>query len=107
MSNEDIVDLLRQGASEQFGAEKLKSLQKILPSQEEVHVDTKINDMSPSLSLNLNCANSIKYSRYVSLVLAKCILRCHDRYFYQCKPFLHTSLPSSEVSAEGLDNFCG
>ena len=36
MPNEDIVDLLRNGESEKFGAEKLKSLQKILPSQEEV-----------------------------------------------------------------------
>ncbi|XP_045205613.2 formin-J-like isoform X2 [Mercenaria mercenaria] len=36
MPNKDIVQLLQDGQSDKFGAEKLKSLQKILPSQEEV-----------------------------------------------------------------------
>lgn len=36
MPNEEIVKLLQEGESAKFGAEKLKSLQKILPSQEEV-----------------------------------------------------------------------
>ena len=38
MSYEEIVDLLRQGDSDKFGAEKLKNLQKVLPSQEEVGI---------------------------------------------------------------------
>jgi len=36
MPNEQIVQLLQEGESVKFGAEKLKSLQKILPTQEEV-----------------------------------------------------------------------
>lgn len=38
MSNEEIVVLLQEGDSVRLGAEKLKGLQKILPSQEEVNV---------------------------------------------------------------------
>ncbi|KAL4230469.1 FH2 domain-containing protein 1 [Mactra antiquata] len=36
MANEEIVRLLHEGQSDKFGAEKLKNLQKVLPSQEEV-----------------------------------------------------------------------
>ena len=36
MANEEIVTLLQEGLSEKFGAEKLRNLQKVLPSQEEV-----------------------------------------------------------------------
>ncbi|KAK3599935.1 hypothetical protein CHS0354_012578 [Potamilus streckersoni] len=38
MSNEDIVQSLKEGRSENFGVEKLKSLQKILPCQEEIEM---------------------------------------------------------------------
>lgn len=45
MPNEDIVQLLQLGQSDKFGAEKLKSLQKILPSQEEVLLTWIISHM--------------------------------------------------------------
>ncbi|KAL3880416.1 hypothetical protein ACJMK2_032656 [Sinanodonta woodiana] len=38
MSNEDIVQSLKEGRSENFGVEKLKSLQKILPCPEEIEM---------------------------------------------------------------------
>jgi hypothetical protein len=38
MSHEEIVQLLREGRSDKFGAERLKGLLKQLPSQDEVTI---------------------------------------------------------------------
>lgn len=39
MSNEEIIQLLREGPSEKIGAEKLRGLLKIMPYSDEVNVN--------------------------------------------------------------------
>lgn len=63
MSHEDIVRLLQEGASDKFGAERLRGLLKQLPSQDEVSGHARVEDrhLDQSITVRLSRASEFLF----------------------------------------------